>query len=147
MAAWRLLLRRRLPRDRVLRRTLPQLVALRRLRVLHDLPHLPARRRLIRRLIRPARRRGLRSLLHLHQRLLLQLLLHVPELRLLLLRCGPACRCDLQQHREARLREHVQRQQRLLLRVLLVHLQHCNAIRRVRERPVVRQDKRVQVRR
>jgi hypothetical protein len=59
----------------------------------------------------------------------------------------PACRCGLQQHREARLREHVPRRQRQVLHVLLAHLQHCNAIRRVRQRLVVRQGKRVQVRR
>lgn len=85
---------------------LPQL-ALRPLQALRDLRPLLARRqpilrlRLIRRGPRP------RGLLQLHQRLLLQLPLHAQELRLEHLRRDPACRCGLQQHLEARLREHV----------------------------------------
>jgi hypothetical protein len=68
-------------------------------------------------------------------------------LRLLHLRLVPACRCGLLQHRGTRLREHVLRQQRPGLRVLLAHLQLCNAIQRVLERQAVRPVKLVQVRR
>ena len=146
MAARRLLRRRRLPQDPVLQRMLPQL-APRWLRVLHVLPHLLAQRQLIQRRIRPVRQPRRRSLQQLHQPFLLRLRLHVPELRLLHLRRDPAARCGLQPHREARLQEHVLRQQRLALRVLLAHLQLCNAIRHVRERLVVRPDNLVQARR
>jgi hypothetical protein len=65
--AWRLVLRRRQLRGLVLRHTLPQL-ALLRLQVLHDLPHLLARRQLIPRLIRLAQRPWQRSLLRLQLR-------------------------------------------------------------------------------
>jgi hypothetical protein len=131
-----------------LRRTLPHLVP-QRLRALHDPPHLLERQQLIRRLrlMRLAQRPRLRSRQQLHQRLLLQLPLHVPELRPLLLRLVPACRCGLQQLQEAPRREHAPRRRRLALRVLLVHLQLCNAIPRVRERLVLRRDNLVQVRR
>jgi hypothetical protein len=57
------------------------------------------------------------------------------------------CRCDLQQHREARLRVHVLLRERQVLRVLLAHLQHCNVIPRVLEPLVVHRDNLVQVRR
>jgi hypothetical protein len=148
LVVWRLLLRRRLPRGRVLRRTLPQL-ALPRLRALHVPPRLLERQQLIRRLrlIRLARCPRLRGLLQLHQRLQLRLPLHVPELLLLLLRRVLACRCGLRQHREARLREHVLRRHRLGLRVLLAHLQQCNAIQYGREGLVLRRDNLVLVRR
>jgi hypothetical protein len=71
----------------------------------------------------------------------------VLELRLLLLRLVSACRCGLQWHREAPLREHVLRQRRLALRALVAHLQQCNAIRRVPQHPVARPGNLVQVRR
>jgi hypothetical protein len=89
----------------------------------------------------------LRSPLHLHQRLLLQLPPHVPALRQQPLRRVLACRCGLLQHREARLRVAALRLQVQVLLVLLAHRQPCNAIRRVPQRLVVRQGKRVQVRR
>jgi hypothetical protein len=108
LVARRLLLQRRLPQGPVLRRMLPQL-APRRLRLLHVLPHLLVRRQLIQRRIRPVRHPRRRSLQQLHLRLQLQQPLHVPELRLLHLRRDPAPRCGLQQHREARLQEHVLR--------------------------------------
>jgi hypothetical protein len=126
----------------VLRHTLPQL-ALLRLQVLHDLPHLLARRQLIPRLIRLAQRPWQRSLL----RLQLRRRQHVQELRLLLLRLVPACRYDPQQPLEARLPEHVLQRQRLARRVPLAHLQPCNAIPLVPERPVLHPDNLVQVRR
>ena len=129
-----------------MRRT-PRRLVRRRLRVPRDLPHPPARWQLILQPIRVAQRLRLRSLQRLHLRLLLQPPLHVRASRLQHLRRDPACRCGLQQHREARLLEHVLRQRRLGLLVLPAHLQLCNAIPRVRERLVVRQDKRVQVRR
>jgi hypothetical protein len=146
LVARRLLLRQRLPRGPALRRTLPQ-PALLRLRALRELPHLLARRRLIRRHIRLAQRPPPRNLPQLHQRLQLRLPLHVPELRLRHLHRVPACHCGLHGHRAARLREHVLRQQRPVLYVLLAHLQLCNAIRHVRERLVLRRDNRVPVRR
>lgn len=129
-------------------RTLPQL-ALRRLRVLHVLLHLLARRQLILRLqlIRLARRPRLRDLQRPHLRLQLRLPQHVPELRLLPLRRDLACRCDLQQHRAPRLREHVLRAQLPVRRVPLARPQPCNAILCVLERPVVHPDNLVQVRR
>jgi hypothetical protein len=128
-------------------RTLPQLVLL-RLRELYVLPHLRARRQLIPRLIRPVQRQPQRNLLQLRQHLLLQLPRHVPALRLLHQRRDLACPCDLRrQHPEARLREHVRRQQRLGLRVLLAHLQLCNVIHRVRARQVLRRGNHVPVRR
>jgi hypothetical protein len=129
-----------------LRRMPPQLVR-RRLQALHALPRPPARRQLIRRHIRLAEHPRLRNLLHPHQRLLLPLLLHVPAPRPLCPRRVPACPCGLQQHREARLREHVQRRPRQGLRVQLAHRQLCNAIRHVRERLVLRRDNHVQERR
>lgn len=111
------------------------------------LPHLLARRQLIQPLIRPAQRPRLQNLLQLHLHLLLQLPLLVPALRLPLPRRDLACRCALHQHQEARLREHGLLQQRLPRRVLLAHLQHCNAIPRVPEHQVLRQDNHVQARR
>jgi hypothetical protein len=131
-----------------LRRTLPEL-ALLRLQALRAPLRLLARRQLIRRLrfIRPAQRLRLRGLLHPHRRLQLQPRPHAPELRLLRLRRDLACRCDLQLHREARLREHVLQQPCLGLRVLLAHLQLCNAIPRVRERLDLRRDNLVQAHR
>ena len=93
-----------------------------------------------------ARHLRLRGLRQPHPRLLLQLPLHVLELRLRHLRRDPARRSDLQQHQEAPLQEHVLRQQRPGLRVLLEHLQLCNAIRHVRERLVLCRDNHVQVR-
>ena len=115
-----------------MRRMLPQL-ALRRLRVLLDLLHLLARLQPILQRIRLAQHPRLRSLL-LHLRRKLRLPLHVP-----------ACRCGLLQRREALLPEHVPRQQRLGLRVLLAHLQHCNAIQRVRQRQARRPGKLVRL--
>ena len=131
-----------------MRRTLPHLVP-QRLRALHDPPHLLERQQLIRRLrrMRLAPCPRLRSPLHLHQRLLLQLPPHVPALRQQPLRRVLACRCGLLQHREARLRVAALRLQVQVLLVLLAHRQPCNAIRRVPQRLVVRQGKRVQVRR
>jgi hypothetical protein len=148
LVAWRLLLRRRLPGGRVLRRTLPQL-ALRRLRVLHAQPHPLERQQLIRRLrlIRLAQRLRLRDPQQLHQRLLLRPPLHVLELRPLLPHRGLACPCGLPLHREARLREPVLRRQRRELLVQLAHLRHCSAIRHVREGLVVHQANHVPVRR
>jgi hypothetical protein len=107
-----------------LRCTLPQL-GRGRLQVLRVLLHLRARPCLIPRLI-PLVRRLLPSLLQLHLRLLLQPRSRAPELRLLLLRLVPACRCGLRQHREPRLREHVLQRQRPGLRVRPAHPQHCN---------------------
>ncbi len=125
----------------------PQLVRRRLQAPLHALPRPPARRQLIRRHIRLAEHPRLRNLLHPHQRLLLPLLLHGPAPRPLCPRRVPACPCGLQQHREARLREHVLRRPRQGLRVQLAHRQLCNAIRHVRERLVLRRDNHVQERR
>ena len=74
-------------------------------------------------------------------------MLHVPAPRPLCPRRVLARPCGLQQHREARLREHVLRRPRQGLRVQLAHLQLCNAIRHVRERLVPRRANHVQVRR
>jgi hypothetical protein len=130
----------------VLRRTLPHL-ALLRLRALHVLPRLLERRQPIRRLrlIRLARR--LRGLQQLHLRLQLRLPPHVPALRPQLLRRVPVCRCGLRRHREARLRDHVLREQLPALRVRLAHLRQCNAIRYGREGLVLHRDNLVLVRR
>src|SRR5580658_5195489 len=120
---------RRLRLGLVLRRTLPR-PALQPLRELRDLPHLRARRRLIRQRTRRARRLRLRSPRHPHLRLLLPLQLYVPASRRPRLHRDLACRCGLQQHRELP-PGRVRQQQRPALRALLPHLQHCNVIHRV----------------
>jgi hypothetical protein len=128
-----------------LRRMLQQL-APRLRRVLHVLLHLRAQPQHIRRRTPLARRLPLRSLRQLRQRLRLQLPLHDLALRLRHPRRVPAYRCDLQQHREARLQEHVLRQHRLGLHGLPAHPQLCNVIR-VPARLLQAPGKRVLVRR
>jgi hypothetical protein len=111
-------------------------------RELHVLPHPRAQPQPIRRRIQPARLPPLRNLRQLHQRLQPQLRLYVPALRRL--PQDPACRCGRLQHREARPREHVLRQQRPALHGLLAHLRLCNVIR-VPARLLRAPGKRVQV--
>jgi hypothetical protein len=110
----------------------------------HVLPLRRARPPLIRRRTRPAPRPPLRNLRQLHQRLQLQPRLSVPALHLL--PQDRACRCGRRQHREARPREHVLRQQRPVPHVLLAHLRLCNVIR-VPARLLQVPGKRVQARR